>query len=898
MKLQFDPSQAFQIEAVSAIVDIFEGQPLAKGDFEVQMKQPNGQLQFEGDLLIGNNLVLGEESIIKNLHAVQEKNEIEKSAIDLNIRVPEGTNTPTLQQGFNFSIEMETGTGKTYVYLRTIHELNKRYGFKKFIIVVPSIAIKEGVLKNLQITREHFDTLYEKPEMDFRVYDPKKRGQVKHFATTNTLQVLVINIDSFAKEETNIIYQNSDWGVPIRYLQATRPIVIVDEPQNMETDIRKRAVGNLRPLCTLRYSATHKHHYNLVYKLDPVKAYDLGLVKKIEVDSVVEENGMNDAYMGLVSVTSNKNSITVKMKIDVNTPDGIRRRVVTIRKSPKGATESDLYKLSGEREVYRSGYVLSAVDVKGQNIAFSNGKTLSVGQAAGGNRDAVMRYQMQKTVETHFEKERRMKDRGIKVLSLFFIDRVANYREYKEGMTLKGKFARWFEEIFKEVGSRPQYKGLIPYKVEEVHNGYFSQDKKGALKDTSGDTKDDDDTYSLIMKDKEKLLSSDVPLCFIFSHSALREGWDNPNVFQICTLNQTQSEMRKRQEIGRGLRLPVNQNGERIQDKDLNVLTVTANESYEKFARSLQTEIEQECGVNFSGRIKNARERRNITLKKGYKLDENFKALWERIRHRTRYQVVYDTQRLIVEAAKAIAGREIAAPKVRFLRGALTMTQEGIGTEFRDVGEKAVDTTPNGIPDVLSYVQDKTRLTKDTICKIIQASGKVADIMKNPQQFMDVAVHEINSILKAMMVDGLQYEKIAGEYWEMRLFEEADLKGYLEDMVKVQKQEKTLYDFVKVDSEIESEFARDLETREDVQFYVKLPGWFTVDTPIGKYNPDWAIVFEKDKRVYFVAETKASLDSGDLRASEDMKVRCGAKHFARLDGVRFQKVRKLSEIVL
>lgn len=400
------------------------------------------------------------------------------------------------------------------------------------------------------------------------------------------------------------------------------------------------------------------------------------------------------------------------------------------------------------------------------------------------------------------------------------------------------------------------------------------------------------------MKDKEKLLSSDVPLRFIFSHSALREGWDNPNVFQICTLNETRSDMKKRQEIGRGLRLPVNQDGQRVYDRELNVLTVTANESYEDFAKSLQTEIEQDCGVSFTGRIKNANKSTPITLRKGYKLDENFKALWDRIKHKTRYQVSYDTETLITEASQAIATKEFTAPKIRYLKGSITMTRQGISTEFRDVDERTVDAQINGIPDVLSYIQDKTRLTKDTICKIILGSGKAADILKNPQQFMDAAVQEINRVLRGMMVDGIKYEKVAGDFWAMEQFENAELKGYLDDMVKVQTQDKTLYDYVKIDSDVETQFAKDLESRTDVQFYVKLPNWFTIETPIGKYNPDWAIVFEKDERVYFVAETKSSLDVDDLRVQEDMKIRCGARHFEKLDGVQFKKVTKLEEIVV
>ncbi len=901
MKLQFDPSQAYQLDAINAIADLFEGQPLAKGDFELQVGHVEGQLQLEGDLLIGNNLVLGEENIVENLQGIQKRNGIDPSKVVAGFKEPLTApivQSRSLEQGMNFSVEMETGTGKTYVYLRTIHELHKRYGFKKFIIVVPSIAIKEGVMKNLQITKEHFDMLYEKPAMDFRIYDPKKRGQIKNFATTNTLQVLVINIDSFAKEETNIIYQKSDWGIPISYLQATRSIVIVDEPQNMETDIRKKAIENLQPLCTLRYSATHKNPYHLVYRLDPVSAYDLGLVKKIEVDSVLDEGGVNDAYVKLVSVSSAKNSITVKLEIDVNTAEGIKRKTVSIRKSPKGMTESDLYVLSNEREVYRNGYTVASVEVKLQSVTFSNGNTLAAGQTQGGNREAVMRLQIQKTVETHFAKERSLREKGIKVLSLFFIDRVSNYREYKDASVSKGKFALWFEEIFTEVANRPQYKGLIPYAVNDVHNGYFSQDKKGILKDTNGATKDDDDTYSLIMKDKEKLLSSDVPLRFIFSHSALREGWDNPNVFQICTLNETRSDMKKRQEIGRGLRLPVNQEGERVYDSDRNVLTVTANESYEDFAKTLQTEIEQECGVNFAGRIKDAHASVGITLKKGYKLDENFKALWERIKYKTSYRVSYDTETLIADASKAIAAKEFAAPKIRYLKGSITMTRQGIGTEFRDVDERTIEASVSGIPDVLNYIQDKTRLTKDTICRIILESGKAAAILKNPQQFMDTVVHEIHRILRGMMVDGIKYKRIAGDFWKMELFENDELKGYLEDMVQVQMQEKTLYDYVKVDSEIESQFARDLESRSDVRFYVKLPGWFKIETPIGSYNPDWAIVFEKDERIYFVAETKSSLDADDLRLHEEMKIKCAKRHFEELPGVHYEKVIRVQDIIL
>ena len=677
MKLQFDSNQQYQIDAINSAVNLFKGQPLNKGDFEVKIEKPNGQMILEGGFVVGNNLLIKEEEVINNLHSVQEQNELEKSETETPKLLTEDggflltksgdkialSDNKKLKHGLNFSVEMETGTGKTYVYLRTIHEMNQKYGFKKFIIVVPSIAIKEGVIKNLEITKEHFAMIYDKPEMDFYVYDPKKRGMLKNFATNNSLQILVINIDSFAKfnqekKGRNIIYQDSDWGIPIRYIQATKPIVIVDEPQNMETDTRKEAIQNLNPLCTLRYSATHKYHYNLIYKLDPVKAYDLNLVKRIEVDSVLQDCNQNEPFVELESVKSQKNTIAIKLKIDVASNEGISRKSVIIKKSPRKSSEFDLFKLSGEREIYKD-YVVDAADVVAQSITFSNGKKLYVGESIGGLNDEIMKFQIRQTIKNHFEKEQRLKDKGVKVLSLFFIDRVANYREYEGDTAIKGKIAKWFEEIFEEIKSQPRFEGLLPYSAQQVHNGYFSKDKKGLLKDTKGDSLADDDTYSLIMKDKEKLLSLGEPLRFIFSHSALHEGWDNPNVFQICTLNETKSEMKKRQEIGRGLRLPVGQDGQRIFDTNVNVLTVVANESYDDFAKKLQTEIEDECNVDFSGRIKNKRKRKKLKLRKEYHLDENFKALWGQIKQRTRYQVEYSTDELIEKAGKALSSVQI-----------------------------------------------------------------------------------------------------------------------------------------------------------------------------------------------------------------------------------------------
>jgi type III restriction enzyme len=600
MKLHFDPHQQFQLDAIDSIVGIFEGQPLNHGDFDFSITHA-GYLFQEGG--IGNRLTLSEEQILENVKTIQKKNELVVS---------------TKLDGMNFSVEMETGTGKTYVYLRTIYELNKEYGFKKFVIVVPSIAIREGVLKNLEITFEHFQNLYDRTPVNFDVYDSRRVSNLRNFAISNNIQILVINIDSFAKDE-NIINKPNDKLTgkrPIEFIQATSPIVIVDEPQNMETEIRRNAIANLNQLCTLRYSATHTSRYNMVYSLDPVKAYDLGLVKQIEVDSIVTENDFNEAFLCLEKVTATKTGTSAKIKIDVNTSNGVKRKTVTAK------IGDDLYDLSNKREIYKNGYIINGIDVADGFIELSNGETVFAGDTLGGLSDEVMKVQIKKTVEEHFLKERRFKDKGIKVLSLFFIDRVANYRAYAaDGSPVKGKFALWFEEMYRGISGKASYKGIIPFEPDEVHNGYFSQDKIGKWSDTKGNTIADDDTFKLIMKDKERLLDVNEPLRFIFSHSALREGWDNPNVFQICTLNETHSELKKRQEIGRGLRLSVNQEGFRIQDNNINRLTVVANEAYEDFARQLQTEIEEDCGVSFKGRIKNKRERATVKYRKGFELD-------------------------------------------------------------------------------------------------------------------------------------------------------------------------------------------------------------------------------------------------------------------------------------
>ena len=873
MKLHFDPNQQFQHDAINAIVRVFEGQPLNHGDFSFTIDNRSTITPIGG---VGNQLTISNEQILANVQTVQKENEISPS---------------TELDGMHFSIEMETGTGKTYVYIRTIYELNKKYGFKKFVIVVPSIAIREGVLKNLEITFDHFQNLYDKTPVNFAVYDSKRVSNLRNFAVNNNIQILVINIDSFAKDE-NIINRPNDkltGKKPVEFIQATSPIVIVDEPQNMETELRKKAIENLYPFCTLRYSATHINRYNMVYSLDPVKAYDLGLVKQIEVDSIVTENDFNEAFVSLEKVNATKTRTSAKIKIDVNTKEGVKRKAVTAK------VGDDLYDLSSKREIYKNGYIINGIDVADGFIELSNGEILFMGDTFGGLTDEVMKVQIRKTVEEHFLNERKLKDKEIKVLSLFFIDRVANYRSYdSNGHPLKGKFAEWFEEAYREVSGKVAYKGLLPFEINEVHNGYFSNDTKGKWKDTTGKSQADDDTFKLIMKNKEKLLDINEPLRFIFSHSALREGWDNPNVFQICTLNETHSELKKRQEIGRGLRLPVNMSGNRIQDTAINRLTVIANESYDDFAKQLQSEIEEDCGVSFEGRIKNKRTRTTVKYRKGFELDEKFKDIWDRIKYHTSYKVEYNTSELIGKAAKAVEQMPtIKNALITTTKTELQFDEFGITTETKASYTASLDGKFK-IPDVLFYIQERTELTRSTILEILKSSGRLGDVLTNPQLFLDNVITAIRDVLNELMIDGIKYEKIGAKEYEMRLFEDYEI--HINDLTfNISKQDKTIYsNLVPLDSNVEYDFARECESRDDVEFYFKLPFWFKIKTPIGNYNPDWALIKKNEKTVYFIAETKSA--GQELKISEKRKIKCGYAHFKEFDDVKYRQVTTIAEL--
>lgn len=994
LKLKFNATLDYQKDAVQAAVDLFEEQPLAQDAFTVSAGQQSGgsQLSLDGDgfsgiAAVSNQLVLTQEHLLRNLRKVQETNNIvladELLSTSFDLEQEDEKGTYKLKKHVpHFSVEMETGTGKTYVYLRTLFELNKTYGFTKFIIVVPGVPIREGVLKSIQIMREHFRKLYDHVPFDHFVYDSSKLGQVRQFGSSNKIQIMVINIQAFEKEQ-NIINREQDklsGNKPIDFIRAANPIVIIDEPQSVEGDTRKdqtkrsEALHNLNPLCTLRYSATHKNPYNLLYSLGPIEAYDLKLVKRIEVASMVEEQSFNNTFVALKEV-DNKNGIKAKLQINVQDKTGPKKKRVTVKQG------ADLYTSSKERQEYQHGWIVANISCEPgiEHVEFANGQVLRLGEQLGGLNGELMRAQIYETAEQHLRKELAVKGKGIKVLSLFFIDKVSNYREYNDdGTTSLGKLGRWFEEAYNELTQKPVYRGLLNFPVAEVHNGYFSQDKKGIAKDTTGKTKDDEDTYSLIMRDKERLLSLDEPLRFIFSHTALREGWDNPNVFQICTLNETKSTDRKRQEIGRGLRLPVNQNGERVHDASVNRLTVIANESYDDFAKQLQTEYEEDYGIGFGklgsnafaklanpdarqyvnigqeasevifsslqkngyldaegrvtdkfdpknphfilnlppkwahmrpqvtdeinkyvfrNRIVNARDKRTLTLRKNVTLDPAFRELWERISQRTRFRVTFDTDELVKAAAKAIAEMPpIHRSRITTEVYRLDTNKAGLEGEQISGGVREISQSPD-LPDLLAYLQNSTELTRHTLAEILKSGGRLKDFPENPQVFINQVTQCIQDVLHHVTVRGIEYEKVGGSVYEMHNIEQEAERGitrYLNNLYEVQNQDKTLFDFVEYDSEVEREFAKACDNDERIKFYCKLPASFKIDTPVGPYNPDWALVTEGEEKLYLVRETKSTRNRKELRESEQDKIACGEKHFAAI-GVNYDVVTNLAE---
>lgn len=979
MKLHFEANLDYQLQAIESVCDVFRGQEICRTEFTVTMKLPDQQLTLgvaDTDKGLGNRLTLVDDQLLDNLRSVQLRNGLAPSS--------------TLASG-DFTVEMETGTGKTYVYLRTVFELNKRYGFTKFVIVVPSVAIKEGVYKSLQITEEHFKNMYAGVPVDFFLYDSSKLGQVRNFATSATIQIMVVTVGAINKKDVNNLYKDSErtgGEKPIDLIRATQPIVIVDEPQSVDGGLSgagKAALDAMNPLCTLRYSATHVDKHHMVYRLDAVDAYERKLVKQIEVAAATVEDAFNKPYLRLLEV-SNKKGISAKVEVHVQTATGTKPQVLTVNDG------DDLEQLT-KRAIYadfRVGEINAAKGEEFMELRYPGGEVyLAIGQAHGEvDALAVQREMIRRTIKEHLEKEKLLRPKGIKVLSLFFIESVARYRQYnQDGMPVNGDYARIFEEEYRRAAKLPAFQSLfgevdLTQEAAAVHDGYFSIDKKGRWADPELDKEgglknetsraDAERGYNLIMKEKEKLLSFGTPLKFIFSHSALKEGWDNPNIFQICVLREMGSERERRQTLGRGLRLCVNQDGQRVYGHDVNRLTVIATEPYQEFADNLQKEIEADTGIRFgivephqfatvaittqdgkvaplgvdqsktlwdhlraaghidakgkvqdslktalkdgklilpeafepykaqvaellrkvTGRVevKNRDDRETVPLRKGadgkaVTLSEDFKALWDRVKHKTTYRVQFDNDKLIRDCTAALTrDLHIARARLQWRKAEIGIGKSGVeAQEKKGAYTVTLDEADIELPDLLTDLQDRTQLTRRTLVKILTECERLDDFKRNPQQFIEQAAEIINRCKRMALVDGIRYQRLGDDvYWKQELFATEELTGYLTNMLRDTK--RSIYEHVVYDSATERDFADALEKDDDVALYAKLPGWFKVPTPLGSYNPDWAVLVNKDgtRRLYFVVETKGSLFTDDMRNKERAKIECGKAHFKAL----------------
>lgn len=998
MKLHFEPNLDYQMQAIEAVCDLFRGQEVCRTEFTVTMKLPDDvQMSLgvaQSDLGVGNRLTLLDDELLRNLADIQLRGGLPPSG--------------SLTSG-DFTVEMETGTGKTYVYLRSIFELNKRYGFTKFVIVVPSVAIKEGVYKTLQITEEHFKGLYAGVPFDYFLYDSAKPGPVRNFATSANIQIMVVTVGAINKKDVNNLYKESEktgGEKPIDLIKATRPIIIVDEPQSVDGGLEgrgKEALDAMNPLCTLRYSATHVDKHHMVFRLDAVDAYERKLVKQIEVASATVEDAHNKPFVRLVKVENKRGRISAKIELDKQAATGVQRVEVTV------SDGDDLQQSADGRAIYadfRVGDINTAKGEEFMELRYPGGEVfLQPGQAHGDvDALAVQREMIRRTIKEHLDKEKHLRPLGIKVLSLFFIDAVDKYRQYDaDGQPVKGVYAQMFEEEYRRAAKLPAYQSLfaeidLESAAEEVHDGYFSIDKRVVtpfedieLKKSSKKEDVETSSYNLIMKEKEKLLSFGTPLKFIFSHSALKEGWDNPNVFQICTLRDIQTERERRQTIGRGLRLCVNQNGERVRGFEVNTLTVVATENYEQFAENLQKEIEKDTGIRFgiveqhqfaaiavtgadghaaplgmeqskalwehlkaaghidakgkvqdslktalkngtlelpaefdaqkaqiaevlrkvSGRldIKNADERRQVPLRKGKDgkavyLSDEFKALWDRIKHQTTYRVQFDNAKLVTDCIAALQKAPvIAKARLQWRKADISIGKAGVAaTEKAGAATVVLDEADIELPDLLTDLQDRTQLTRRTIVSILTGSGRLDDFKRNPQQFIELTAEIINRCKRLALVDGIKYQKLGDQHvYAQELFEKEELTGYLKNMLL--DTQKSIYEHVVYDSTTERDFADGLEKNDAIKLYAKLPGWFKVPTPLGTYNPDWAVLVEEDgtQHLYFVVETKSSLFTDDLRDKESAKIECGKAHFTALGAgenpARYVVARSVSDLL-
>ena len=992
MKLQFK-HQKFQADAAKAVVDVFAGQPyltpsymMDKGDgsYQIELDEEEKFTGWRNERIIP---ALSDARILENLKKIQRANQI----------VP----SPKLEGRYNLTIEMETGVGKTYTYIKTMYELNKHYGWSKFIVVVPSIAIREGVYKSFQVTQEHFAEEYGK-KIRFFIYSSAKLTEIDRFASDSSINVMIINSQAFnarGKDARRIYMKLDEFRSrrPIEIIAKTNPVMIIDEPQSVEGKQTKERLKEFCPLLTLRYSATHKSDnlYNMIYRLDAMEAYNKRLVKKISVKGITETGSTaTEGYVYLESINLSKADPTATIQFDYKGAVGVRK---VTRKVGIGF---NLYDNSNNMEEYRDNFVVKFIDGRDNHVEFLNGIKIFAGDVVGKvSEEQLRRIQIRETILSHIERERQLFHKGIKVLSLFFIDEVAKYKQYDaSGKPYNGMYADMFEEeytdilanIQREFGDNEYMNYLDSIKPQDTHAGYFSIDKKGKMTDSkvsdkTEKTSDDIDAYDLIMKNKELLLDRDPknsPVRFIFSHSALREGWDNPNVFQICTLKQSSSDVRKRQEVGRGLRLCVNQDGERMDSNvlgndvhNINVLTVIASESYDSFAEGLQSELadavagrpvavtaelfkdkvirdvngnEQVVDNNtaqaiFEDMITNGYVKRGVLTDKYYvdkangsiqvaeevadyaesvlaivdsvydsnamkpenardknvelQLDPDklampqFKALWERISPKSVYVVDFDTNELVQKAITCL-NRNLCVSKIFFKvetgtieeiksRDAL-LSGESFVKEQSAVydASRKIHASSSVKYDLIGKLVEETGLTRKAVVKILAGIEKtVFDQFKdNPEEFIIKAAALINDEKATAIIQHITYS-ILDEHYSTEIFTEPTIKGKLG--VNAMKVQKHLYDHIVFDSSNEHDFAADLDTNTDVAVYVKLPDGFYISTPVGHYNPDWAIAFYEGtvKHIYFVAETKGSMSSMQLRLIEESKIHCAREHF-------------------
>lgn len=1006
MKLKFK-HQKFQADASKAVVDVFSGQPHLSSSYMIDRgyvapKENEQQSLFQEEekakqraLSVGfcNHPIipnLSKNILCENLNKVQRIGQLEQSK--------------ELIDGYNLTVEMETGTGKTYTYIKTMFEFNKHYGWTKFIIVVPSIAIREGVYKSFSITQDHFAEEYGK-KIKFFIYNSARLNEIEQFANDGGLNVMIINSQAFNArgKDARRIYMKLDSfrsRRPIDVIAKTNPILIIDEPQSVEGAVTKERLKEFNPLITLRYSATPKERYNLVYRLDAVEAYNKKLVKKIAVKGVtVSGSDATNGYVYVQNINLYKDKApTATIQFDYKGQNGIKKVSKVLSEG------SNLYHISNELDEYKNNFVITKIDGRDNTVTFLNGLIVKTGSLIGDiNEDQVRRVQIRETILSHIARERKLFYKGIKVLSLFFIDEVAKYKQYDESNNeLNGIYADMFEEEYENIlnelqiriGEDDYIRYLKGISAKGTHAGYFSIDKKSKrIIDSKEDKKEggsnDVDAFDLIMKNKERLLSFDEPVRFIFSHSALREGWDNPNVFQICTLRKTNNTDKKRQEIGRGLRLCVNQNGERMDATklgetvhDINVLTVIANESYADFTAGLQSEIaeivadrpkavneklfeaklitdsngvEQIIDNNLAKDIvfemtvnryidrtgaltetyyeaKKANQLVFPEVLKGYEeaiiniidsiydpnimnpedlnvskpkleLDreklnkKEFQELWKRINTKTAYVVNFETDELIEKAIKSI-DKNLAVTRLYSVveQGDMDKIeskealQEGSAFGKSNVQRDSLSAQYCGIKyDLIGKIVEGTQLTRKTVVRILQGIREdvFGQFKINPEDFIIKVSNMINDEKATVIIEHIQYNKLEKAY-STDIFTEPEMKSItLKNSIPT---EKNLYNYLIYDSDVEKKFGEDLDKNSDVSVYVKLPKGFYINTPVGHYNPDWAIAFNEGsvKHVYFVAETKGSMQSLQLKSIEKAKIDCARVHFKAISSDTIQ----------